>query len=225
MAYVSDEHGFVFVHIPKCGGHGVYGLLQHHVVVGDTPVVGDLILREYPRAEMHSPAYVLRDWFRATGREWEAYKTFAIVRDPFERMLSLWWEIRRQTIPKRRSFYWNRVGAKWWARFDECVDVNDFIASGLADPDGPMPLLAPQWSYVSDEGEMILDRLFLLEHMSTEVPAYLGWDDPAPVIHERPDDPVSLTQDSVVYIRSAYSEDLGLVAALRRDHDLALRHR
>lgn len=93
MAIINHSFGFIFVHIPKCGGTTVSHALEplcsyRDIQLGGTPF-GEQMHRAFqPRYGIgkHSFAVELR---RAVGLEtWTRYTTFSVVRDPVERTVS-----------------------------------------------------------------------------------------------------------------------------------------
>ena len=87
---ISDTHEFAFVHIPKCAGTTLRNVLLpfdehaarfYHRGVAPHPALGRL---DYP----HIPLSVLRDHFPADFEKLTAYRSFALVRDPFSRFPS-----------------------------------------------------------------------------------------------------------------------------------------
>ena len=82
---ISEEHRFVFVHIPKCAGSSVRKRLNRF---NEWQVTGPPWIQMDGPSYGHIPLFVLREHFT---REFEAvqdYWSFAVVRDPFERFAS-----------------------------------------------------------------------------------------------------------------------------------------
>jgi len=85
---ISNEHKFVFVHIPKCAGSSVRkqlesidGIDSSFAGIVDHPVLGQIDLT-------HLPLSVLRDHFFDTFKKIQHYQSFAVLRDPYERFPS-----------------------------------------------------------------------------------------------------------------------------------------
>ena len=85
---VSDDYGFVFIHIPKCGGESVRkGLTSidpgaaDHREIGPHPVLGEI---DYGHVRLS----VLKAHFPEIWDRLQRYETFAVVRDPFDRFAS-----------------------------------------------------------------------------------------------------------------------------------------
>ena len=85
---ISDEHGFVFVHIPKCAGTSVRQHIKQYssrkkftLSVSEHPALGKL---DYS----HIPLFILRKHFPHDFEVFQNYSSFAVVRNPFDRFAS-----------------------------------------------------------------------------------------------------------------------------------------
>lgn len=87
---INDTHRFAFIHIPKCAGTTMRAALAPHDESSDRfydkgvmqhPVLGPL---DYH----HLPLAVLREYFPEDFARLGAYRSFALVRDPFDRFPS-----------------------------------------------------------------------------------------------------------------------------------------
>lgn len=132
---VETKVPFGFVHINKCGGTAVelaLGLQKAHLT-----------------------AVELRD---ITGAEdWQRRFTFSVVRNPFERAVSIY-------------FYRVRTGQSGLG--DRHLNVNQWIERVWAaqDPDyvGNAKLVAPAFEWLSDEDGLIVDEVLKLEQIAQD---------------------------------------------------------
>lgn len=160
---ISHHHQTVFVHIPKCGGMSV-----EHLFLDDLGLTwgqrAPLLLRlrsdeeqAPPRlAHLSARQYVAGHYL--TEAMWRDYLTFAVVRDPFSRVVSMF---RYLGFDRMTSF----------ARF-----VGDYLPAALGDPGHAWHwFLRPQAAFVTDdEGRLAVDHLVRLEHIGEELPAVLS---------------------------------------------------
>lgn len=130
---------YVFIHINKCGGTSVEAAL-------DIPV------------KIHDSARIRRT--KLGQRRWDKAFTFALVRHPYSRLISLYKyrTMTNQTALGKRS-----------------IEINDWIHEVYArrNPvyhDKPL-MFAPCFDWVSDgNGRIIVDHLARLETIGTEWP-------------------------------------------------------
>ena len=211
MALVSNRDGWVFVHIPKNGGLAVYNFLRHHLSGEDDVVVMEESVRQEglpDEIQKHSSAIILRNWL---GEAWERYTTFAVVRDPLARAQSVFEEIRAvPPVLREHEPYWSVAGPGWWAAIDAMGDVNDFIASGLLDPDGPVPVTHTQHSYVYDGDELIVDHLFSMDGMTKGIPELLHYRGEVAPAHVRDYERTPLTMTSLDFLHEKFAADFVL---------------
>jgi len=89
---ISDQHKYVFIHIPKCAGTS---LKQHFEIYEDAWNVSGIWKRnhpEYPELGIldhaHIPLFTLKDFFKDEYEKLNSYRTFAVIRDPYKRFPS-----------------------------------------------------------------------------------------------------------------------------------------
>jgi len=153
MAVISRKSKFLFIHIAKNGGTSVEVFLKGY---SDIPPEG---------TDRHSSAAV----FRAIMPDYEDYLSFAIIRDPRDRFQSSYSEVKMARLRSPEMF-----DPDWGRAVDECQDVESFVLKRLFLPPAPASLFAPQLTFVSEDGVIIVKHLIWIEEMSTEVPRILG---------------------------------------------------
>ena len=134
---VATKVPFAFVHINKCGGSSV------EIALG------------FPKR--HSSAAVMRDEMGA--EEWARRFTFSIVRNPFDRIVSI---------------YYYRVRTNVGGLGDRHINLNDWIEA-VWDARDPRywedtVLLAPSWAWLCDDGGLIVDHVARLESIDSDWP-------------------------------------------------------
>lgn len=207
MGVFSGRHHYLFVHIPKGGGNAVAKWLaerseQCTVVMEHRNDLGGIM-------DKHSNAVQWRSWMKATGKRWDDYLTFAVIRDPIGRAQSVLTEIRRN-----RPWAQVHAGDEWWAEIEKVKDVDQFILSGLYHPDGPLHITHTQTWFVSDEKGRIVKRLIRLGRLSDEIPEMLHFPGPIPVVHKGDYQPRTLSKAAELELCRLYYEDFGLYGEL-----------
>lgn len=87
---ISDEHSIIFLHIPKTGGSTIENLLDIREA-GDnffcgTYVTSDITPQHYPYKKLRS---------LVPPGKWDTYFKFTIVRNPWERLVSTYFNNKR----------------------------------------------------------------------------------------------------------------------------------
>ncbi len=154
---ISDSLRLVFVHVPKTGGDSIDKLLREQIPDhrkqpgGRHPSLGKIVEREPQLA---------------------SYWSFALVRNPWARMVS-WWSM----IDK-----WNRAygpasgkpqvaqggmrdGNKMWRQVAEYADFTEFILRGT---DEIARLRTPQGAYLRD-GDREVDHIGRTETLAADI--------------------------------------------------------
>jgi len=85
---ISDDHRFIFVHIPKCAGTSIKRRLKHidttggrFFPIGDHPELGTIHLAHVTLADLET-------YFPESFAKLQDYRSLAIVRDPMDRFFS-----------------------------------------------------------------------------------------------------------------------------------------
>jgi hypothetical protein len=220
MAVVSDSRKWMFVHVPKNGGLAVHDFLKPHLLAAGNHIVmesGAGAVFDGYGIEKHAKAGKLLGWMSGTGREWDEYKSFAVIREPTLRAQSVYLECKSQTKGMReRDAYWSRPGRGWWQRFDETNNVNDFILSGLYDPVGPFSITHTQHSFVSLDGDIIVKHLFPLNRMAADIPALLGLNGVVPIRHRRKYEKAGLNTEALLWMQRHFAIDYELAGQVGR---------
>jgi hypothetical protein len=171
---ISHEHKVIFIHIPKTGGQSVEQMFVDdlgltwaergpHLTLSpnDDPALGPERLAHLYAEEYVSKGYV-------TQKQWDSYLTFAVVRNPYERIVSEYF-YRSKIYPAWQ--FWRRSGKQFWRyagpeKFLAQADNDDFT-------DGARHVV-PQARYVCDsQGKVIVDHIIYFEEMRPKVEALL----------------------------------------------------
>lgn len=197
---ISHSHKTVFVHIPKCGGQSLETAFLADLGLSwktraplllrpnDQPGIGP------PRlAHLLARQYVDHHWLSA--ELWQGYFTFALVRDPFARVLSLF------NYGGHKGSLHSYVGHVLTAAFER----------GETDP--MYYFVRPQLDFIADTaGTPLVDRVFRLEDLDSalgEIRAKTGLAADVPHANRstRRAEIGDLNSDDVAIIRALYEAD------------------
>lgn len=142
---VSHDHGLIFVHIPKTGGSsitkaiGVYGRKSIRSAFGS-------------RRQHYTMSQLLGMGCITTKERFEYFK-FSFVRNPFDRMVSIFRYMVRAKEEKIRNF--NKA-------------IRYHVNSMKKGREKRVFYFRPQSEYLFSEGEMIVDFIGRFEHLKRD---------------------------------------------------------
>lgn len=163
---ISTEHNFIFVHVPKTAGDSVtraldpfahplnrtlWKSIRRRLPLGDRPET--IYLRK------HDPAS--RAIARLGRDVYESFRSFAVVRNPFDHAVSHYEFMKQFRIPSVAE----KVGAMSFA---------DYLEYRMKPPfwnDTFFARLPNQSFFVAHEGKLAVDRLVRFENLAVEFPA------------------------------------------------------
>lgn len=230
---VSHSRRFIFVHLHKTAGESIRASLEPHVAPGDLVIApkgglvqGWLAARRERRIglEKHSTASEIRE--RIGGDVFDSYFKFASVRDPIDRMLSLYrwlgtleWRLNRRRFRRllvRLPALQHLDETRWLAMRArrETSDFSGFIRHPLLQLDQGA---RPQADVLCDpSGRLLVDCVIRFESLESDfrlVARRIG-------IHELPlewanrsSDPresEALSAEDIAYLRQRYERDYQL---------------
>jgi hypothetical protein len=170
---ISDEHGFVFVHIPKCAGTSVRKFIDTFdsrkgmftFRVDDHLALGKL---DYA----HIPLFVLREHFPHEFEALQNYWSFAVVRNPFDRFasslserLSGYGAKTIQHCSKKEIRSSIRQTIEYLTEEENCLLSKEFIH------------FQRQVDYIQLDGEQIIESIYTIdqiEELLADVESKLG---------------------------------------------------
>ncbi len=159
---ISHKHKFIFIHIQKTGGSSIETALKS---------IDPNALEEIVPIQKNSPILKGRHRFaleikQAVGKDiWESYFKFAIVRNPFDRLVSWQTMIKKKYAnPHVQNKFWEYISAN-------SHDFDSFIkncTTTIIDIDNdPKSTIFNQWEYVSNKhGSLIIDYIGRFENLS-----------------------------------------------------------
>lgn len=204
MTY-SSSHNFVFVHISKTGGQSIRQVLLPYREMGKKTMMARLMskfpVRRDP-AEVYYPPHVSARWLRCRiGAElYDKAFSFAIVRNPFDRMVSSYEYIRLS--PTHHAHHAaNRMSFKEFLKYQKRRNLSYF---------------RPQLYYVSDSsGKIIVNKIYRFEEFGgilDDVCSRIGIPNPGSVPHKNSSKRASLESyyddETIDMIRRNFRADL-----------------
>jgi hypothetical protein len=175
---ISNSKRFVFVHVPKTGGSSVTSALL------EGAQWNDIVLGATPLGEKISPLYRQQFglWKHSSAREirsvvgdrvWIDYFTFGFVRNPYQRMRSLY-TFARSSVERRGGrryarFLFKKDGFWTWdyvRAFLETPRFADFIRNPLL---LNSQVALPFTDYLMEDGEIIVDYVGKLECLENDI--------------------------------------------------------
>ncbi len=163
---LSDQHRFVFVHIPKCAGTSVRNaVLPFHDAddrflkeVEHHPELGEVDYR-------HLPLSLLRELDPEAFQKLKTYESYALLRDPFQRF--------RSAMSQRAKMY---LG-KEFAQLDD-DEIRSKIEQVIAYLRSEPRVIAPDYihfsrqsDFVEFNGERVVQKLYPVERLDLLIQA------------------------------------------------------
>lgn len=155
---ISHEHKVIFVHVPKTGGQSIEQMFLDDLKL-DWNARGTLLLRPNNDPEKGPPrlAHLYADEYVKLGHvsqeQFDSYLKFAIVRDPYARMVSEYFYRFRETP------FWKRPTPRSFLGRSHEEDRLDTTRH-----------LDTQTRFVMDEdGKLLVDRIIKLENLKDEI--------------------------------------------------------
>lgn len=160
---VSDQHRFIFVHIPKCAGTSVrralevyddaHGKFDNRIV--DVPGIGSVDVTHMPPGLLRRVEPEIFD--KLTGPD---YASYAVLRDPFERFPSS----MAQRVKMFSGFEMAQVDNRTLrAEIDRTIN---HITRHPEDVSPDYIHLHRQSNYVRHDGRQVIKRLYTVEQFS-----------------------------------------------------------
>lgn len=209
MAVIDHDRMFAYLHIPKSGGNAVSHWLMDHVprptvvMEGRNDLAGEV--------DKHSPVTAFTQWMHRNGKRWTDYTSFAVLRNPFTRPISVFTELHRNSTYTAAT-----AGPEWWKAFKALPGVNAFVTSGMYDPHGPVNMMRTQRWFVSDgDGNVIITHLIDFTDFAEKIPEITGLPGPIPVVHKGQYQFRPLSTEARRIVVDKYATDFDLYEGLR----------
>ena len=191
MALINNNRKAIFVHIYKTGGTSIRKLLSG-----------------FECCDLHCPAWHVRAYLDSTedSRIWNEYFKFAVVRNPYDFVVSLYHHIHNST-----EHAWHNAATGTIDQFVLSLMTNHFNNSLFHG----YQFFQTQWQCVSEFDEVILDKVYRFEelHKAFKDLSYrVGTEDVVLHLNKTPtrksrDFIAELSGESIEIINELYAED------------------
>lgn len=160
---ITHDHKLIFIHIPKCAGRSVSEIFNQ-------------------RFDQYTLFYYKNEY-----KKWyDQYSKFAIVRNPYARLVSMYHYIQQHRRHSKEQIAWRDLGEPA-PPFHEWVEKNFKAFNGPFNPYSPEAergtdyklgsphWFSPQYNFLADQNEIILPdvRIFRLEEGMDKVSEWL----------------------------------------------------
>ncbi len=163
---ISHAHKFVFLAYPRTASTSMRDLLDPFCEVRSVHI--DEVTPDHPFYH-HISAAELRTIFHARGWDWSMYRKFAVVRNPYDRVVSLYHHHDRHyrsAVPG-----WRGLADRW----GKVLRRRSRFARYVAELDPARRLHRPLSSFLGDEnGRWLVDEVLRFESLDVEVPRLLS---------------------------------------------------
>jgi hypothetical protein len=222
VSIINHTYQFIFVHVPKNAGTSVARYLSELSSYRDLEVgatkLGVAIaphVRERFGLTKHSTMAEIRAIVGT--RVFEQYLTLCVVRDPFDRVQSLFTFLRAWD-----GWHGRLAQAEFVAAFRSHTDINQFVRSHFFMTPGPDRLFRPQAFWITDPqtGNPIVDRILRAETLAADlarVVQEIGADAELDGVRvprlnaTKGDTRTTLDEESRAIIRERYAQDFELL--------------
>lgn len=158
MGVISFHRRFVFIHVPKTAGRSLQEILRPH---GRLLAECDDLVASAGRKDgiLNVTHMRSRDVAGTLGAdEWGRFYSFGFVRNPWDRMVSLY-----SYITQTRAHALHRQSVK--LAFAEFLNAGELMK----------PVMRPMWEWLSDQhGRQLVSEVFRFEDISEVYPAILS---------------------------------------------------
>ncbi len=211
MIHLPGE--MIFVHIPRTGGHSIYDAVLGGEREAWTSKLRKTAYRRERKVKVGIHAFASSIKTTVGSKEWGRCFTFAIVRPPEERMLSIWREFqRRNPEDKGEDINYEEMSFEQFV-FRFCR------TKGYVRPD-----LQPQWNFIADdENRILVNRVYRLQDGVQEIEHRLSeiLQRPVTIPHHygstQPGDEVFITAKTRARMMRLHEDDYKRMDWTRRD--------
>lgn len=161
---ISHKYKCIFIHIPKCAGSSVFKFLSDNTKVDWKKPNYDLLYGWCPERKLHlqhATAKQLLDTGLISKTNWESYTKFTIVRNPWDRALS--------------DYVWIKKDTKTEGSFNDFINKTGNFTEVLTNNEDKKyrgDHLLNQTDFFDFEGKYSVDKIIRFENLNIELPEF-----------------------------------------------------
>lgn len=164
---ISHSHKFIFLATPRTGSTTVRYILDRYSDIASVHITE--ITNDFPFYH-HISALELKSIFEDRGWNWNSYEKFCFVRNPFDRIVSLYhhhlWMRNYIKVNSVRTFI-----RKLWVITTRSPCFRDYVNS----IDSKSRLPTSLKSFLCDrEGNFLVNEILMFERLADELPKFLS---------------------------------------------------
>ncbi|RXK81555.1 hypothetical protein EST62_12080 [Chlorobaculum sp. 24CR] len=164
---ISHSHKFIFLATPRTGSTTTRNVLDKYSDISSI-LISD-ITKEFPFYH-HISALELKRIFECRGWDWDSYEKFCFVRNPYDRVVSLYhhylkmrknWKVKNlKTFKTKLIFITTRPPS--FRDYVMNINTNDRLPTSLE-------------SFLCDEdGNFLVNEILMFEKLKDDLPRYLN---------------------------------------------------
>lgn len=164
---ISHKYKFVFLAVPRTGSTTVRKILDDYSDVKSLHI--SKVTDMYPYYH-HIPAGKLKKIFADKGWDWGSYRKFCVVRNPYDRVVSLYHHNHKMIENKEKRkrplkyFFLKRIGVTYQTFYEYVNKLNTL--NGLA---------TSLENFISDEdGNVLVEDVLMFENLKSDLSRYLN---------------------------------------------------
>lgn len=142
---ITHDYKLIFIHIPKCAGRSICDIFNQRF--------------DHYTAYFYSKEY---------SRFWNEYKKFAIIRNPYERLVSMYHYIQQHRRHKHEPIGCNGSSFKKWVEINFIFNKDFDYSSPEAERGNDWSIGSPFWfssqkRFLSDNNDNLFDSIKLFK--------------------------------------------------------------
>ena len=163
---ISHKHKFIFIAVPRTASTTCRMILDNY---SDIKSIHKSEVNDSFPFYHHISAKEVKKIFNKNGWMWDEYKKFCLIRNPFDRVVSLY-HYKLEGRGRKRSLFSN-LSEYVEAIYKPELNFSDFVMNLKLES----KMHAPITRYILDyDGSTLVDDILLYENFDTELPRYLS---------------------------------------------------